>query len=129
MKWISLTFLILLNFCLNVNCRTKGKHFINVKIKKKKINANDKTKNRITFFPVQSVCNIRHQDDICSFGESNFVIRYYYDRVDNKCYPFNFDNECSSDGNVFQTKDECEHVCKKSTSDAEIDAILLSSFH
>lgn len=71
---------------------------------------------------------MKHDDDICSTGESNFVIRHYYDIKDNQCYHFNFDLECSSSGNVFQTKRECENLCKKSITQDEVDQISWAAY-
>lgn len=61
------------------------------------------------------ICYLKHNDDICSFGESNQVVRYYYDVEVNGCKSFLFDIECSSTGNIFQTNADCEKACKRST--------------
>lgn len=60
-------------------------------------------------------CLTKHSDDICSYGASSQVVRYYYDQDDNECYNFLFDIECSSSGNIFQTKSDCEKTCKRAS--------------
>lgn len=65
-------------------------------------------------FPGADSCLIKPSDDICSFGESNLVQRWYYDANESKCVSFLYDIECgsSSNGNVFLTKVKCEQKCK-----------------
>lgn len=63
----------------------------------------------------EAICYQKHSDDICSFGESNQVIRYYYDEETNDCKNFLFDIECGSGGNNFLTKANCEKACKRSS--------------
>lgn len=64
---------------------------------------------------VDKVCSVKPSDDICSFGESNLVQRWYYDVKENICFDFLYDIECGSSGNagnVFLTHQKCEQTCK-----------------
>lgn len=64
-----------------------------------------------------SVCALKNSADLCGDAEPSLVIRYYYNAKRNLCDDFLFDIDCSSTGNVFETKKECEKTCKNAEYD------------
>lgn len=67
-----------------------------------------------------NVCTLEPNDvgrDICSDDGTGNVVRWSYVRAANKCDHIIFDQQCDSSGNVFDTKNDCEQLCKRRTDD------------
>lgn len=66
-------------------------------------------------------------NELCSYEDTHFVIRYYYDGKENKCFPFNYDSECGENHHHFLTKQDCESRCKSSYAESGFISALSSS--